>query len=69
MALPEAGGREHRIGALIGGDTANTKTIKKMLINSLESYALPRRIKKVERIPTTKNGKYDWIAIVQLLKK
>lgn len=69
MALPEAGGREHRIGALIEGDTANTKTIKEMLTNSLESYALPRRISKVDRIPITKNGKYDWIAIVQLLEK
>ncbi len=69
MALPEAGGREHRISALIEGETANTKTIKKMLENSLEPYALPRRIKKIDRIPTTKNGKYDWITIVQLLKK
>jgi len=69
MALPEAGGREHCIGALIEGDTANTKTIKKNLTLCLEPYALPRRLKKVERIPLTKNGKYDWIAIVQLLKQ
>ncbi len=69
MALPEAGGREHCIGALIEGDTANTKTIKKNLTLCLEPYALPRRLKKVERIPLTKNGKYDWIAIVRLLKQ
>jgi acyl-coenzyme A synthetase/AMP-(fatty) acid ligase len=67
MALPEAGGREHRIGALIEGDTADTTTILKNLTLCLEPYALPRRLKKVERMPLTKNGKYDWIAIVQIL--
>jgi acyl-coenzyme A synthetase/AMP-(fatty) acid ligase len=69
MALPESGGRGHRIGALIQGDTANTKMIKKKLADSLELYALPRRIKKIDQIPMTKNGKYDWLAIAQLLKK
>jgi len=69
MALPETGGRGHRIGALVEGNTASTKTIRKALIDSLEPYALPRRMKKVERIPITKNGKYDWGAIVQLLEK
>ncbi len=69
MALPDAGGREHRIGALIEGDTVDIKTVQKGLANSLEPYALPRRIKQVARIPITKNGKYDWLAIVQLLEK
>ncbi|MBU1568875.1 MAG: acyl--CoA ligase [Proteobacteria bacterium] len=68
-ALPEAGGREHCIGALIQGDTANTKAIKTQLSNSLEPYALPRRLKKVDRIPVSDNGKYDWIAIARLLEK
>ncbi len=69
MALPETGGREHRIGALIEGDAANTDMIKRNLAACLEPYALPRRIKKVDRIPVTKNGKFDWTAIVQLLEK
>jgi acyl-coenzyme A synthetase/AMP-(fatty) acid ligase len=69
MALPDKGGREHRIGALIEGDTVNTQLLQKKLADSLEPYALPRRIKKVERIPVTKNGKYDWLAIVRLLEK
>ncbi|KJR97487.1 MAG: hypothetical protein VR65_24310 [Desulfobulbaceae bacterium BRH_c16a] len=69
MALPEAGGRGHRIGALIQGETVDTTTIQKMLAESLEPYALPRRIKKVDRIPVTTNGKYDWSAIVRLLEK
>lgn len=69
MALPEASGREHRIGALIEGAAANTKTIAKDLALCLESYARPRRIIKVERIPLAQNGKYDRMAIVRLLKK
>ncbi len=69
MALPDSGGREHRIGALLEGDTVDIKSIQKKLADSLESYALPRRIKIVERMPITKNGKYDWTAIVRLLEK
>jgi acyl-CoA synthetase (AMP-forming)/AMP-acid ligase II len=69
IALPDAGGREHRIGALIEGDTIDIKMIQKGLAHTLEPYALPRRIKQVARIPITKNGKYDWLAIVQLLEK
>lgn len=67
MALPETGGREHRIGALIQGDGADLEGIRKKLAEALEPYALPRRLKKVDRLPMTANGKYDWAAIVQLL--
>lgn len=69
VALPETGGRGHRIGALVQGDSANTEAIRKTLADSLESYALPRFLKKVEQIPLSQNGKYDWTAIVQLLQK
>ena len=69
MALPETGGREHRIGALIQGDAADLEGIRKKLSETLEPYALPRRLKKVERLPMTQNGKYDWAAIVQLLEE
>jgi acyl-CoA synthetase (AMP-forming)/AMP-acid ligase II len=69
MALPEAGGREHRIGALIQGNIVDTDQIRRNLGDSLEPYALPRRIKTVARIPLKDNGKYDWDTIAQLLKK
>ncbi|MDK9708504.1 MAG: AMP-binding protein [Desulforhopalus sp.] len=69
IALPEAGGRGNRIGALVQGEHADTDAIRKMLADSLEPYALPRLLKKVERIPLSQNGKYDWTAIVQLLQK
>jgi acyl-coenzyme A synthetase/AMP-(fatty) acid ligase len=69
MALPESGGRENQIGVLIQGDKVDTEIIRKNLVDSLEPYALPRRAKTVERIPVKNNGKYDWPAIAQLLKK
>ena len=69
LALPETGGREHRIGVLIQGDTIEPKMIKKALIDALEPYAMPRHIKIVDQIPVNKNGKYDWRTIARLLEK
>ncbi|MBW2682081.1 MAG: acyl--CoA ligase [Deltaproteobacteria bacterium] len=68
LALPEKGGREHRIGVLVQGNTVEPKMVKKSLANALEPYAMPRRIKVVDRIPINKNGKYDWRTIAQLLE-
>ncbi len=67
IALPEAGGREHQVGALIQGNAVNIERIRKSLTDSLEPYALPRRIREVDRIPMKNNGKYDWPAILQLM--
>ncbi len=69
MAIPQAGGRENRIGALIQGGTIDMELIKQALVDSLEPYALPRHLKTVEQIPVKKNGKYDWVTIAQLLEK
>lgn len=69
IALPEAGGRENQIGALVQGHEVNPETIRKSLIDSLEPYALPRRIKVVDTIPVKENGKYDWLRITGILKK
>lgn len=69
LALPETGGREHRIGVLIQGDTIEPKMIKTALIDALEPYAMPRHIKIVDQIPVNKNGKYDWRTITRLLEK
>jgi len=69
VALPETGGREHRIAALIEGDRVDTQSIHKNLAERLEPYALPRRLKVVEKIPVSKNGKYDRMAIIRLLEK
>lgn len=64
--LPDSGGREHRISALIQGECDLT-SIKKNLAEALEPYAQPRYLKSVEWIPVQKNGKYDWPAIHTML--
>ena len=69
LAMPESGGREHLIGALIQGDAINLEMIKKTLAEALEPYALPRRMKTVTQIPLNTNGKYDMLGIVRLLEK
>lgn len=69
MALPEAGGRENLIGVLIQGDNVDVERIRQNLLDSLEPYALPRRIKTVDQIPMKNNGKYDRLAIAHFLKK
>jgi len=69
LALPEAGGREYQIGALIEGRSVNIDTVRKTLSDTLEPYAIPRRFRVVDHIPVKKNGKYDWATIVQLIKK
>ncbi len=68
LALPEAGGREHRIVALVQGD-CDPDEIKAALAAALEPYALPRLIKIVAQIPVKENGKYDRAAILRLLPK
>lgn len=66
MALPEAGSREHRIVTLVQGTEVDVDQIRKTLVSSLESYALPRFIKTINRIPLKENGKYDRDTIIQL---
>ena len=67
MALPDSGAREHQIGVMIEGSAINIAHIRKTLSDSLEPYALPRRIRTVDHIPVKNNGKYDWAAIIQLM--
>ncbi|MDJ0622230.1 MAG: class I adenylate-forming enzyme family protein [Desulfocapsaceae bacterium] len=67
--IPDPGGRENRICALIQGDKLDLSAINMKLADHLEAYALPRLIKPVSHIPTLINGKYDWAAIKELLGK
>ena len=68
MALPDSGGREHRIVALVQGGEVDMKLLRQTLADSLEFYALPRVLKTINRIPLQENGKYDRDAIIQLLE-
>lgn len=69
IALPEPSGREHRICALVEGDQIDCQGLLKTLGLSLEPYALPKRLKKVNKIPVTGSGKYDRQAIILLLEE
>jgi len=68
LALPEPSGREHRICALVEGEQADCQQLLKKLGRSLEPYALPKRLKKVAKIPMTGSGKYDRATITRLLE-
>ncbi len=67
LALPDPGGREHRIVALIQGTEVDMDLLRKSLAASLEFYALPRLLKTINRIPLQANGKYDRDAIIGIL--
>ena len=68
MALPDSGGREHRIVALVQGAEVDMHLLRQTLADSLEFYALPRVLKTIARIPLQENGKYDRDAIIQFLE-
>ncbi len=68
LALPDPGGREHRIAALVQGAGVDMALLRQTLADSLEFYALPRVLKTVGQIPLQDNGKYDRNAIIGLLE-
>jgi acyl-coenzyme A synthetase/AMP-(fatty) acid ligase len=69
IALPEPSGREHRICALVEGERVDCQGLLKTLGLCLEPYALPKRLKKVDKIPMTGSGKYDREAIILMLEE
>lgn len=68
MALPDSGGREHRIVALVQGAEVDMKLLRQTLADCLEFYALPRVLKTINRIPLQESGKYDRDAIIRFLE-
>jgi acyl-coenzyme A synthetase/AMP-(fatty) acid ligase len=67
LALPDTGGRGHRIGALVQGSGIDLRQLKKTLADTLEPYAVPRVFKRIEQVPMKENGKYDREAAIRLL--
>lgn len=59
IALPAEKGRENVIAALVACDLSETQ-LKKMMMEKLEPYAMPRRIKIVSTITRTATGKTDF---------
>ena len=66
MALVEDSGRGNRIAVLAAGGI-QVESLRHFLAGRLESHALPKIIRTVERIPTKKNGKPDQEAASRLL--
>lgn len=66
LALPEAGGREHRIVALVAGEAVDAEAIRAALAARFEPYALPRAIKTIDRLPVRDNGKVDREAVLRM---
>lgn len=66
ISLPTEKGRESIIAALVACDLTETH-LKKLMIEMLEPYAVPRRVKIVSRITRTPAGKIDRSKIEQIL--
>jgi acyl-coenzyme A synthetase/AMP-(fatty) acid ligase len=66
VALPAEKGRESVIAAVVACDLTETH-LKKLLMDMLEPYAIPRRVKIVSSITTSATGKIDRRRIEQLL--
>jgi acyl-coenzyme A synthetase/AMP-(fatty) acid ligase len=68
LALPEAQGRRLEIVALVVS-SLDREQIRQRLADSLEPYAIPRRIVQVEHIPVASTGKIDRRQIEELLHR
>lgn len=66
LAIPTKQGRESVIAAVIACDLTETY-VRKLLMEMLEPYAVPRRIKIVSSLTRTATGKIDRRRIEQLL--
>ena len=69
LTLPDAGGRENRISALVQAAVLDKEKLISKLKTVVEPYALPRIIRRVSTIPMTGSGKYDLPAIRRILSK
>lgn len=67
FALPVAEGRENEIAALIVSSLENSE-LRSLLASVLSALEMPRRLKKVERIPVSAAGKRDRQAALALLQ-
>jgi acyl-coenzyme A synthetase/AMP-(fatty) acid ligase len=66
ISLPAEKGRESIIAAVVACDLTETH-LKKLLMDMLEPYAIPRRVKIVSSITTTATGKIDRHRIENIL--
>ncbi|MEN6373265.1 MAG: class I adenylate-forming enzyme family protein [Smithella sp.] len=65
IALPVDKGRENLIAAVVAGDLTEAQ-LRKLLMDTLEPYAVPRLVKIVAQITRTATGKVDRRRVEQL---
>lgn len=65
LSLPTEKGRENEVAAVIACDLTETH-VKKLLMDMLEPYAVPRRVKIVSSITRSATGKIERRRIEQL---
>jgi acyl-coenzyme A synthetase/AMP-(fatty) acid ligase len=65
IALPAEKGRESEIAALVACDLTEIQ-VKKMILEKLEPYAMPRRVHIVPSIRRTATGKIDYRRVEQI---
>jgi len=68
VAIPVEKGRENVIAAVVACDLTETH-LKRLLMDMLEPYAVPRQVKIVAQIARTAAGKIDRRRIEQLFRK
>ena len=68
IALPAEKGRENVIAALVACDLTEIQ-LRKLILEKLEPYAMPRRIKIVPAVNRTATGKIDFRRIEQIFLK
>lgn len=66
LSIPVSGGRENEISAIVEG-SVEEQGVRIHLMGSLEAYAVPKKIKIVEKIPVTSAGKYNKTELEKLL--
>ncbi len=68
IALPAEKGRENVIAALVACDLTEIQ-LRKLIMEKIEPYAMPRRIKIVRSVNRTATGKIDFRRIEQIFLK
>ncbi|HOD13122.1 MAG TPA: fatty acid--CoA ligase family protein [Spirochaetota bacterium] len=65
FSLPGRKARDNDVAAVVEADTTEEK-LKQALAGAVESYAMPRRLRVVEKLPSTSTGKIDREALLKL---
>ena len=62
---PFAGQKVHAIAVVVNPEGVDTALILRLAADQLPAYMVPRAVELVERLPTTANGKVDYVSLVR----